>query len=90
MSSHYPDEWSQRMHEALEATEGHLKEMKEINDIAAALHGAACNIRSEEDLRTIAKALANEIAAKIRCVDYIERYLEHGLRLPEAEQAEEE
>lgn len=66
MSNHYPDEWSQRMHEALRATEGYLEELKKIYDIAGALHGAACDMRSEECLRTVVKTLANEIAAKTR------------------------
>lgn len=90
MSNHYPDEWSQRMHSDLWAIEKHLKDLKKINDIASAIYGAANDMSSGQDLRTVIKALANEIAAMARSVDYVERHVADGLRLPEAEQAEEE
>lgn len=88
MSSHYPDEWAERMHSALAATDKQIGNLKEINNIAAALYGAASDIRSDADLRTVVKVLSNEIGGKLRSLELIERHLEDGLRLPEAEQVE--
>ena len=44
MSNHYPDEWAQRMHTALGATERHLEGLKNIENIAAAYKKAAANM----------------------------------------------
>jgi len=90
MSTHYPDEWAQRMHSALGATERHLEGLKNIEDIAAALYGAASDIRKEEDLRTVVKSLAKELIGSNLAIACIRTELEYGLQLPEAEQAEEE
>lgn len=90
MSTHYPDEWSERMHASLAATERQIENLKEINKIAAALYGAACDIKYDADLRTVVKVLSSEIAGKLRSLELIERHLEDGLRLPEAEKVEEE
>ena len=89
MSSHYPDEWAQRMHSALGATERHLEGLKNIEEIAAALYGAASDIRKEDDLRAVVKSLAKELIGSNFVIECIREELEYGLRLPEAEQAEE-
>ena len=86
MSSHYPDEWAQRMHSALGATERHLEGLKDIEEIAVALYGAASDIRKEEELRTVVKSLAKELIGSNFVIECIRKELEYGLRLPEAEQ----
>ena len=86
MSSHYPDEWAQRMHSALGATERHLESLKDIEEIAVALYGAASDIRKEEELRTVVKSLAKELIGSNFVIECIRKELEYGLRLPEAEQ----
>lgn len=90
MSSHYPDEWAERMHSALGATERHLEVLKNIEKIAAALYGAAGDIRKEEDLRVVVKSLSRELIGSNLAIECIRKELEYGLKLPEAEQAEEE
>lgn len=90
MSSHYSDEWAKRMHTALGATERHLEGLKNIEEIAAALYGAASDIRKEEDLKTVVKSLAKELIGSNFAIECIRKELEYGLQLPEAEQAEEE
>ena len=86
MSNHYTDEWAQRMHLALGATERHLEGMINIEDIAAALYSAASDIRKEEDLRTVVKSLAKELIGCNFAIACIRKELEYGLQLPEAEQ----
>lgn len=86
MSSHYPDEWAERMHSALGATERHLEGLKNIEDIAAALYSAASDIRKEEDLRTVVKSLAKELIGSNFAIECMRKELEYGLQLPEAEQ----
>lgn len=83
MSSHYPDEWNQRMHSALVATERHLEGLKNIEEIAAALYGAASDIRKEEDLRMVVKSLAKELIGSNFAIECIRKELKDGLRLPE-------
>lgn len=90
MSTHYPDEWAERMHSALGATERHLEGLKNIEDIAAALFGAASDIRDAEALRTVVKSLAKELIGSDFTIKCIRKELEYGLQFPEAEQAEEE
>ena len=90
MSNHYPDEWAQRMHTALGATERHLESLKNIEKIAAALFGAASDIRKEEDLRTVVKSLAKELIGCNLAIECIRKELEYGLQLPEAEQEQTE
>ena len=90
MSTHYPDEWAERMHSALGATERHLEGLKNIEDIAAALYSAASDIRKEEDLRVVVKSLSRELIGSNLAIECIRKELKYGLQLPEAEQAEEE
>lgn len=90
MSTHYSDEWAERMHSALMASEAAAGELKKMNKIADAMFSASNDINSAEALRTVVRALANEILGELRYADDIEEAVEYGLQVPEAEQAEEE
>lgn len=86
----YSQEWSERMHSALMASEAAVGELKKMNKIAGAMFSAANDIVSVTALRTVVIALANEMLAELKYADDIKEAAEYGLQLPEAEQAEEE
>lgn len=86
----YTEEWSKRMHEALEDVELQAANLKSLRRIMNALICAKIDIRSEEAFRTVVEALANELLDLIDDVDEIEKAVNRGLQVPEAEQAEEE
>ena len=90
MSSHYPDEWAERMHSALQAAEAPVKELEKLYAVASAMYSVANDIDSVTALRTVVKALSNETIGALKNLEYIKKSLEYGLQLPEAEQAEEE
>ena len=86
----YSQEWSERMHSALMASEAAVGELKKMNKIAGAMFSAANDIKSAEALRTVVRALANEILVDLRYEHDIQLSIEYGLHIPEAEQGEEE
>lgn len=86
----YSEEWAERMHKALQAAEAPVKELEKLYAVASAMYNVANDINSVTALRTVVKALSNEMISDLKNLEYIKRSLEHGLRLPEAEQAEDE
>ena len=61
MSSHYPDEWAERMHSALGATERHLEGLKNIEDIAAATERHLEGLKNIEDIAAALYGAASDI-----------------------------
>lgn len=90
MENEYSQEWSERMHSALQAAEVPVKELEKLYAVAGAMYSVADDINSVTALRTVVKALSNEMIYKLKNLEDIKRSLEYGLQLPEAEQAEEE
>lgn len=86
MENEYSQEWSERMHSALQAAEVPVKELEKLYAVASAMYSVADDINSVTALRTVVKALSNEMIYELKNLEYIKRSLEYGLRLPEAEQ----
>ena len=90
MSTHYPDEWAERMHSALEEAEKNLDVFQEIERVITAMSSAAVDVRNSGDLRTIIRVLSNQMIEEMTLITAAKEAVEYGLQLPEAEQAEEE
>lgn len=90
MSTHYPDEWAERMHSALEEAEKNLDVFQEIERVITAMSSAAVDVRNSGDLRTIIRVLSNQMIDEMTLIAAAKEAVEYGLQFPEAEQAEEE
>ena len=86
----YSQEWSERMHSALQAAEAPVKELEKLYAVASAMYSVANDIDSVTALRTVVKALSDKMIGELKNLEYIKKSLEYGLQFPEAEQAEEE
>ena len=86
MENEYSQEWSERMHSALQAAEVPVKELEKLYAVAGAMYSVADDINSVTALRTVVKALSNEMIYELKNLEYIKRSIEYGLQLPEAEQ----
>lgn len=89
MKNEYSQEWSERMHSALQAAEVPVKELEKLYAVASAMYSVADDITSVTALRTVVKALSNEMIYELKNLEYIKKSLEYGLQLPEAEQEQE-
>ena len=90
MSTHYPDEWAERMHSALEEAEKNLDAFQEIERVITAMSSAAVDVKNSGDLRTIIRVLSNQMIDEMTLIADAKEAVEYGLQFPEAEQAEEE
>ena len=86
MEIKYSQEWSERMHSALQAAEAPVKELEKLYAVAGAMYSVANDIDSVTALRTVVKAMSNEMIYELKNLEYIKRSLEYGLQLSEAEQ----
>lgn len=83
------EEWAERMHEALEGAEGHLEEFRGFNRLIGAVMSASNDVKSDTDMRTIIRALTWRMICELKKIDDARAAIEYGLRLPEAEEAED-
>lgn len=90
MSTHYPDEWAERMHSALEDVEEKLDVFQELERVITAMSSAAVDVKNSGDLRTIIRVLSNQMIDEMTLIAAAKEAVEYGLQFPEAEQAEEE
>ena len=74
------------MHSALQAAEAPVKELEKLYAVAGAMYSVANDIDSVTALRTVVKAMSNEMIYELKNLEYIKRSLEYGLQLSEAEQ----
>ncbi len=86
MENEYSQEWSERMHSALQAAEVPVQELEKLYAVASAMYSVANDINSVTALRTVVKALSSEMIYELKNLEHIKRSLEYGLQLPEAEQ----
>lgn len=79
----------EKMEETMESAAKAVRSLRGTNRIAGALISAADDIHSSTSLRTVVKALANDLISILGVVDDIKEALEEGLEMPEAEKGEE-
>lgn len=86
----YSQEWSERMHSALEDVEEKLDVFQELERVITAMSSAAVDVKNSGDLRTIIRVLSNQMIDEMTLIADAKEAVEYGLQFPEAEQAEEE
>ncbi len=86
----YSQEWSERMHSALEDVEEKLDVFQELERVITAMSSAAVDVKNNGDLRTIIRVLSNQMIDEMTLIAAAKEAVEYGLQFPEAEQAEEE
>lgn len=86
----YSQEWSERMHSALEDVEEKLDVFQELERVITAMSSAAVDVKNSGDLRTIIRVLSNQMIDEMTLIAAAKEAVEYGLQFPEAEQAEEE
>lgn len=86
----YSQEWSERMHSALEDVEEKLDVFQELERMITAMSSAAVDVKNSGDLRTIIRVLSNQMIDEMTLIAAAKEAVEYGLQFPEAEQAEEE
>ena len=87
--SQYNEEWAERMHAALEDADKNLEEFCGFNRLIGAVMSASDDVKSDTYLRTIIRALTWRMICELKKIDDAMAAIEYGLRLPEAEEAED-
>lgn len=87
--SQYNEEWAERMHAALEDADKNLEEFRGFNHLIGAMMSASDDVKSDTYLRTIIRALTWRMICELKKIDDARAAIEYGLRLPEAEEAED-